>query len=313
MRCIQPVGGHQLGRSAALAELIPTVDELDGSGLAAGNDGCDGLGKASECIVLLGNHHGTGLADRLQDSGCIQGLHGRHVQHLGADSLCLEGLCGLQGLPYQMAGGNQGHVLTRIQIVDLAYLEGLVRIGEIGHGRAAETKIDGAHHTRCGQSGLHGLVVVAGHKHGHAGQGAHQGQVFHGLVRGAIFTKGYSRVGRSELDVGVAVGYFLTHLVVHAAGHELGEGAAERHFAGKGEAGCDAYHVGFRDAALNESFGEFLGKGIHLQGAFKVCSEGNHIGVLAACEHEACTESAAGIFLSGICILLHTSNLLRFL
>ena len=120
-------------------------------------------------------------------------------------------------------------------------------------------------------------------------------------------------MGRSELDVSVAVGYFLTHLVVHTAGHELSEGAAEGHLAGEGEAGCDTNHVGFGNTAFYKSVGEFLGKGIHLQGTFKVCSEGNHIGVLTACEHEACAESAAGIFLSGICILLHTSNLLRFL
>ena len=128
-----------------------------------------------------------------------------------------------------------------------------------------------------------------------------------------IFAEGDTCVGRCELYVGVAVGDFLAHLVIDAAGHELCEAAAERNLAGDCEARRDADHIGLGDAALDESFGELRCEGIHLQGAFKVGRKGQHVGILAACDHETVAESAAGIFLSGIYILLHTSNLLRFL
>ena len=212
-----------------------------------------------------------------------------------------------------MAGSDQSHIRTRIQIIDLADLERLVRVGEVRHRRAAEPQINRPHETSGGKRRLHRLIVVARHEHRHPRQSAHQRKILHGLVRGAILPEGNSRVRGCEFYVGIAIGDLLAHLVVDAAGHKFCERPAERNLAGEGEACRDAHHVGFGDAALDEPFGEFRGECIHLQGAFQVCRKGDYFWILASCQNQAGAESAAGIFLSGINILLHTSNLLRFL
>ena len=179
-----------------------------------------------------------------------------------------------------MPAGEDGHILALIHHVCLANHERLVGIGEIGHGRTAEAKVHRAVPFGGGDGGLLGLVVVAGHHDGHSGKGAHQGHVFHRLVRGAVLAEGDAGVGGSYLHVGVAIGNFLAELVIDAAGHEFGEGADERHLAGYGETGGGTDHIGLGNAALDESVGELCGESVHLQRTLEVRGHSNDPAVL---------------------------------
>ena len=130
---VQAIGGHQLGGSTALAELIPTVDKLHGSRSTGDHHGSDSLAEAAECVVLLGNHGGTGLGYGSREGGGVERLDGGDVQHFCADAFGLEGFGSLKGLPDGMAGCHDGNIGTGIEIVDLAdFSSGLVKLGTEG-------------------------------------------------------------------------------------------------------------------------------------------------------------------------------------
>ena len=263
--------------------------------------------------MLLGDNGAAGLLERGNDSRLVQRLHGRDVKDLGADSLGLEGLSGLKGLPYEVSAGDDGHVLALVEVVHLADHERLLRVGEVGHRRAAEAQVHGAVPLGGGNRRLLCLVEVAGHHDRHSGKGTHEGDVLHGLVSRAVLTQSDAGMRGGYLHVGVTVGHFLAQLVVHAAGHELGERADERHLAGDCEAGGNAYHVGFCDAALDEPLRELGCEGIHLERPLEVCGEGKNPFVLASGFHEPCSEAASGIYLTLVCVFFHINNLLKFL
>ena len=60
------------------------------------------------------------------------------------------------------------------------------------------------------------LVGVAGDEDRHAGQDAHQGQVFDGLVGAAVLAEGDARVGEAELDVELRIADAVADLVIAA-------------------------------------------------------------------------------------------------
>ena len=129
---------------------------------------------------------------------------------------------------------------------------------------------------------------------------------------GAVFSKGNARMGRRQFYVGVAVSNLLTNLIVHAAAHELGERRSERHETCHCQTAGNANHIGLRDATFNKPVGELLGEVAHLNAGLEVGREGQHLRVFPSCQDQTRAESAAGVLLTGICILFHTSNLLRF-
>ena len=109
--------------------------------------------------------------------------------------------------------------------------------GEVRYGWAAEAQIDGAvvfgrrdgRHLR--------LVVVAGVDNHHVGQHPHQSEVFHHLVRGAVFAHGDARMRRANLDVQVRVSHRHADLVVDAARDEACKTGGERNLAAQRETG----------------------------------------------------------------------------
>ena len=212
-----------------------------------------------------------------------------------------------------MSGGDEGYVAAGIEFIYLAYFERLGGVCEIGHAGTAETKVHRPVEFGCRLGRLHGLVIVAGHEHRHTGKGAHEGEVFHGLVSGAVFPEGDSGMGRCEFDVRMTVGHFLTHLVVNTSGYEFREGTGERYLAGKCETGRHANHIGFRDAALYETVREFSRKSIHLEGALEVRRKRDNILVGTSGFHQSGTEAAAGVLFACIDILFHTNSLPGFL
>ena len=130
-------------------------------------------------------------------------------------------------------------------------------------------------------------------------------------MRGAVLAERDAGVGGGDLHIDLSVSDFLADLVIHAAGHELGEGADEGDLAGDGETGGGADHVGLGDTALDETLRELRGEGIHLQGTLEVRGEGDDAAVRAACFEKAHAESAAGVLLACIDILFHDVNGLK--
>jgi hypothetical protein len=61
--------------------------------------------------------------------------------------------------------------------------------------------------------------------------------------------------------------------------------------------GRDAHHVGFGDAHLDETLGEVLLEGVHLQRTGEVGAQGHHFRVGLAEFVQAGTEAAAGVLL----------------
>ena len=134
--CLNKVGGvktvslHQLGGSSALAELILSVDKHKGCGSFGGKNAGNSLSESAGHIVLLSYHCATCLGDRGKDSLGVEGLDGGDVQNLGADAFSLKSLSCGESLPYEVAAGDEGHVASLVQIVNLDNLKRLVGAGE---------------------------------------------------------------------------------------------------------------------------------------------------------------------------------------
>ena len=260
----------------------------------------EGLGHAvAEAAVeevLLAGDDGAGLAGAGHDGLHVERLDGVDIDNLAADADLFEHLGGLQGFPHEVAAGEEGDVSALAQQLGLADFELLTFRQEAGHLAATEAQIDGPDVLGGGQRGGLGLVEVGGHEHGHVGQHLHQGDVLHGLVRGAVLAERDAGVRAANLDVLVRVAHHLADLVIDAAGDELGEAPDEGHLAAEAQAGGDADHVGLGDAALDEALGEFLGEAVHLDAAFHVGAQGDDILVLAASLYKAFAHTGTQLF-----------------
>ena len=80
-----------------------------------------------------------------------------------------------------------------------------------------------------------------------------------------VFTQCDSGMRCTDLDVFSGVGHGLADLVVDSACGEIGECTGERNPATDCHSGCNADHIGFRDANLEKAVREFLFKRIHFQ------------------------------------------------
>ena len=197
---VEAILRHQCRRRATLAEQVLAVDEFDGGGDGAGEQAGHGLAETAGHVVLLGHDDGLGLRGGGEDGFLVQRLDGGHVDDLGADAFGLEGLGGLEGLPHEVAAGDDGDVLALVEDLGLADHELLVLRGEVRDARTAEAQVHGTHVLRGGDGGVLGLVEVAGVDHDHLREGAHEGHVLHGLVRGAVLAEGDARVGGEMLQ-----------------------------------------------------------------------------------------------------------------
>ena len=295
VRGVKPVLGHQFGGFAAFAEVVVHGHHLDGGGEFAAQQLADTVAEAAVTEVLFRRDDATGLVHAAEDGFFVEGFDGMYVNNFCADTLLGEFVGGLEGVPYEVAGGDEGDIGAFVHHHGLADDERLVGGGEVRNGGASETEIDGSDVLGSGEGGLLGLVVVAGVDHHHVREHLHQAEVLHHLVGGAVLAHGDTGVGGGDFHVKVGVGGHHTDLVIDAAGDETCEGAGERHFAAEGETGGDADHVGFRDAGLDEPFGKFLDKITHLETADHIGAEGENIGVAVTRFQQARTEAGTGI------------------
>lgn len=143
MFCIESVGFHQLGGLSALSEEVVHGHYLDGAGSGAGQYSGNELSETSGYKVLLGRNHRSGLGGGSEHGLRIQGLDGMYVNNFCGDSLFLQFLGSKEGLPYQVAGGEDRHILSFDQFQGLSYLEYLVFGSKIGYGRRPKRRYTG--------------------------------------------------------------------------------------------------------------------------------------------------------------------------
>ena len=179
------------------------------------------------------------------------------VQDPGGDALGGENVGGLQGHLDHHAHGHDGHVLAVAQGDALAQLEVIAGdgVGDGLYSGAAQAHIGGALVLEQGLDGQGHLVGVAGAQNGHAGDGAHEGEVLDALVGGAVLAHGQAAVGAHDLDIHAGVGDGVAHLLPGAAGGEHGEGVGKGLEAAGGQAGGHALHVALGDAHVEEALG----------------------------------------------------------
>ena len=223
-----------------------------------------------------------------------------YVDKLNAYASILQRLASLHCSPYEMSGGEYDHVGTLYHLHSLAYLEFLVGRGEHRHRGTSETEIYRTVVSCRGYSGRFGLVIVARVDYHHSGKHLHKAQIFHHLMSGAILPEGYPGMRGGYLDIGTRISHRLTHLIVNASRHELGERPYERYLAGGSQTRTDAYHVSLGYTGLKKAIGKLFPESVHLEGAGKVGTHGDHIAALAPRLQQTGTETGTSIFL--LCI-----------
>ena len=221
------------------------------------------------------------------------------------DAFLFQSLRRFQGRPYQMPDGDNRQVAPLLQHIAFADFKRTVCRREIGHGRTSAAQIHrpGVFCHRHGS--LHRLVVVARVNHRHARHHAHHAHVFQGLVRGAVLAHAQPRMRRVNLYIGLGISHRLTDLVIHTPGGKFGESARKGNLAGHRQSGGDAYHVGFGDPHLKETFGISLGKSVHLYRTGQVGRQRHHLRQLLRGQHQPRAESGTCIFFFGVGIFIH--------
>ena len=95
---------------------------------------------------------------------------------------------------------------------------------EHGGGGAAKAHIAGAYHLVGGLDHGSCLHVIGGAHNGHAGDGAHQGEVLAALVGSAVLAHGNAAVGGADFHVQVGIADGVAHLLIGASGGKHGKG-----------------------------------------------------------------------------------------
>ena len=252
--------------------------------------------------MLLAGDDAAGLVGGGADELLVERLHRVDVDDLGVDALGGEGLGGLERGGDHKTGGHDGHVGALAHDDALADLE-LIGLGivEHGHGEAAEAHVDGALEVERGAHGGAGLGVVGGDDHGHAGDGAHEGDVLVALVGRAVLADRDAGVRGADVHIEVRVPDGVADLLERAAGGEHGERGAKDLLARGGNAGGDADHVCLGDAGVIEALGvgglELAGLG----GRGEVRVQDHEVVALGAERHKLLAVAGAGRDLLDIC------------
>ena len=137
-------------------------------------------------------------------------------------------------------------------------------------GGAAKAHIDGTLHLIGGLDHLPGLHVVGGAHDGHAGDGAHEGEVLAALVGSAVLAYGDAPVGGPDLHVQMGVADGVPDLLIGPPGGEHGEGGREGHQPHGAEARRHVDHIGLGDAAVEVALRKGLLENIGLGGPRQV-------------------------------------------
>ena len=214
--------------------------------------------------MLLHGDKLSALPRGLQNQFLVQRLDGRHVDDPDGDTLGGKGPPSLDGLWDHDARGDDGGVRTVLEDLAPADLKMVVLAVEHRSSSPAEAHIDGALHLIGGLHHLPGLHVVGGAHDGHAGNGAHEGEVLTALVGRAVLAHRDPAVGGPDFHIQVGISDGIADLLIGPPGGKHGEGGGEGHQPHGGKAGGHIDHIGLGDAAVEVTLGECLLKDIRL-------------------------------------------------
>ena len=227
-------------------------------------------------MFLTGND-GTGLLCLGNNQILVQGLDGVNVDNGCGNALGCQQLASGQSLLYLDTRRDQGYVGTVCQLHAAADLELVILIEDYRNSHTAETEIAGTLHL---DSGLHSQTCfhsVGGIQNGHAGDGAHEGEVLVALVGSTVLTNRDTCVGSTDLYVGVRIADGVADLLVGAASRKHSEGRCKRDLAGQREADSHVDHIVLSDTAIEETIGECLLEGAGLGSGRQVCVQNYQI------------------------------------
>ncbi len=153
---------------------------------------------------------------------------------------------------------NNDNVFTFSIDFSLSHGEGCVFCGKYRTFFSCETNVDGSRHRHCGKSRLFGFNRVAGYKHRHSREHAHERDVFKRLMGGAIGTDRNPCMCPCNFYRNVIYANSGANLFVVASGAKRGIGRNEWDFSVVRHACGNRCHVLLGNAKLDETFGKFF-------------------------------------------------------
>ena len=298
---------EQFDGGTGAAEFVVDTDAHD-RGRAVFREGLtDRAAEAADDIVLFCRHDTAAITGRVDDALLIEGFYGVDVDDAGGNAVILQLFRSHQRFVDHEAGGHDGNVVAFGQDLGLAPLELVVAVEDDRDGEAPESHVDRTVILRGGDGRSLGFDGIGRVDDGHAGDGAHEGDVLVALVGCAVFTDGDTGMGGAELDVQVRIADRVADLLEGTTRREHGKGAREDGEAGKAQAGRDADHVLLGDTAVEEAVGVFLLELGGLGGAGEVGVKDHDFLIGLTEVQKAFCVTDAGCFGDDIC---HGSSLL---
>ena len=244
--------------------------------------------------MLFTGNDASGFLCGFQDEIFIQRFDRVHIDHAGGDALGLQLVGSLERDRDHDAVGDDRDITALFHRNALAEFKA-VAIDRVGHdlgGGTLQTQIGRAFVIdECFHGQLH-LVPVAGAADEHAGDGAHEREVLYALMGRSVFTHGDAAMRTHDGHIESGVGDGVADLLIGAPCRKNGEGVGEGLQSAGREAGSDAGHVCFGNAAVKKPVGVFRGKEFAHGRAGKVGVENNKLRILFS---KLCQGFAVGI------------------
>src|SRR5690606_9282017 len=211
---VESVFLQQFKRLTAFAKAVVDGYHFEGSGIEPGKYLCHRATEASVHLVFFAGNTASGFLYGVEYGFGIERLDGVNVDHLSADPHFSKFFFRLDREPYHVAAGEQGHIFALDHGVGLANSKWTVFLCEDGPAWPPEPEVRGSDVIAQRDSGSPGLVIVARHDNGHAGNHLHHTDVFQYLVCGAILAEGQPRVRCADFYILAGIGDRLPDLVI---------------------------------------------------------------------------------------------------
>ena len=239
--------------------LVGDAEDAYGNGILGDNLG-DHRAKTAELGMLLDGDDTASIGSSLTDGLFVAGFQPRHIQHTRADAFGSQLFAGLHRMPNGFAGSNNREVLTVLQLIGFAGLEGEVVVCiDIVDSTTTHAHIDGM---RIVDEHLHQTARLTGigrKHHLHTREGAQHGNVVQTVVSGTKRAIGHTARNAEYGDGILGIGQVNLYLLQRAGHIETGRTAAEHLLSAMCQSGRNTYGILFGNSALHELLGQFLG------------------------------------------------------
>ena len=253
---VQPVMGVQRGGRRDQAVFVMNAVAAQAHAQAAvGQHLGHGRAQPAHHIVLFHRQHPAGGAGRGQHRVAVQRLDGGHVDHADRQAGLAQPFGGLQRRVHGDAAGDDVQVAAQ-RVRDGAAEPERRAIGvDLWIAASANAEVDGLGPIDAGLDGRGQLRAVGRRHHGQPGD-ARGGDVFGGMVRGAVEAQADAGVMTDQAHRQPGIGHVHADLLATQQAQEGREGGDEGHQPRGGHAGGGRDHVLFRDAELHIAFGK---------------------------------------------------------